>query len=153
MFNLFDDARTAARSAPNRFSPRLDGVATLKRICAMTEDLVRCGQVLVVANPANTNALILKENAPSIPPENITCLTRLDHNRALGQVRICQNLLLDALRFVSCAPSYRVLHARIASLPYTGRDELWRRSTLLCCQESQWTSRPRTNRKDIFGDC
>lgn len=44
-------------------------------------------QVLVVANPANTNALILKENAPSIPPENITCLTRLDHNRALGQVR------------------------------------------------------------------
>ena len=43
-------------------------------------------QVLVVANPANTNALILKENAPSIPAENITCLTRLDHNRALGQV-------------------------------------------------------------------
>ena len=40
----------------------------------------------VVANPANTNALILKENAPSIPAENITCLTRLDHNRALGQV-------------------------------------------------------------------
>ena len=44
-------------------------------------------QVLVVANPANTNALILAENAPSIPRENITALTRLDHNRALGQVR------------------------------------------------------------------
>ena len=43
-------------------------------------------QVLVVANPANTNALILRENAPSIPAENITALTRLDHNRALGQV-------------------------------------------------------------------
>ena len=43
-------------------------------------------QVLVVANPANTNALILKEFAPSIPEKNITCLTRLDHNRALGQV-------------------------------------------------------------------
>ncbi|KAK4357010.1 hypothetical protein RND71_022620 [Anisodus tanguticus] len=42
--------------------------------------------VLVVANPANTNALILKEFAPSIPEKNITCLTRLDHNRALGQV-------------------------------------------------------------------
>jgi malate dehydrogenase len=42
--------------------------------------------VLVVANPANTNALILAENAPSIPRENITALTRLDHNRALGQV-------------------------------------------------------------------
>lgn len=43
-------------------------------------------QVLVIANPANTNALILKEFAPSIPEKNITCLTRLDHNRALGQI-------------------------------------------------------------------
>ncbi|KAL2921330.1 Malate dehydrogenase cytoplasmic [Bienertia sinuspersici] len=43
-------------------------------------------KVLVVANPANTNALILKEFAPSIPQQNITCLTRLDHNRALGQI-------------------------------------------------------------------
>lgn len=43
-------------------------------------------QVLVVANPANTNALILKEFAPSIPAKNITCLTRLDHNRVMGQI-------------------------------------------------------------------
>ncbi|KAK6929777.1 Lactate/malate dehydrogenase, C-terminal [Dillenia turbinata] len=43
-------------------------------------------KVLVVANPANTNALILKEFAPSISEKNITCLTRLDHNRALGQI-------------------------------------------------------------------
>lgn len=43
-------------------------------------------KVLVVANPANTNSLILKEYAPSIPAENITCMTRLDHNRALGQL-------------------------------------------------------------------
>ncbi|KAK7820882.1 malate dehydrogenase [Quercus suber] len=40
----------------------------------------------VVANPANTNALILKEFAPSIPKKNITCITRLDHNRALSQI-------------------------------------------------------------------
>jgi malate dehydrogenase len=43
-------------------------------------------QILVIANPANTNALMLKEHAPSIPAENITALTRLDHNRALAQV-------------------------------------------------------------------
>jgi len=42
--------------------------------------------VVVVANPANTNALILSENAPSIPKANVTCMTRLDHNRALGQL-------------------------------------------------------------------
>lgn len=43
-------------------------------------------KVVVVANPANTNALILAENAPSIPREDITALTRLDHNRVLGQI-------------------------------------------------------------------
>ena len=43
-------------------------------------------QVSVVANLANTNALILKQFAPSIPMENNTCLTGLDHNRALGQI-------------------------------------------------------------------
>ena len=43
-------------------------------------------KVVVVANPANTNALILKENAPSLPAEDVTCMTRLDHNRALGQL-------------------------------------------------------------------
>eukprot|EP00244_Chara_vulgaris_P009811 TRINITY_DN429_c0_g1_i6.p1 TRINITY_DN429_c0_g1~~TRINITY_DN429_c0_g1_i6.p1 ORF type:complete len:400 (-),score=88.97 TRINITY_DN429_c0_g1_i6:382-1581(-) len=43
-------------------------------------------KVVVVANPANTNALVLKVYAPSIPEKNITCLTRLDHNRALAQI-------------------------------------------------------------------
>ncbi|GBG69059.1 hypothetical protein CBR_g3757 [Chara braunii] len=43
-------------------------------------------KVVVVANPANTNALILKEHAPKIPSKNITCLTRLDHNRAVAQI-------------------------------------------------------------------
>lgn len=43
-------------------------------------------KILVVANPANTNALILSQNAPSIPKRNIACLTRLDHNRAQGQI-------------------------------------------------------------------
>lgn len=41
-------------------------------------------KVLVVGNPANTNALIAAQNAPSIPKANFTALTRLDHNRAKG---------------------------------------------------------------------
>lgn len=53
---------------------------------ALQNHAARDVKVLVVANPANTNALILKEFAPSIPEKNITCLTRLDHNRALGQI-------------------------------------------------------------------
>lgn len=43
-------------------------------------------KVCVVGNPANTNALICSLNAPSIPKENFTALTRLDQNRAAAQV-------------------------------------------------------------------
>ncbi|KAH1089579.1 hypothetical protein J1N35_016836 [Gossypium stocksii] len=57
-------------------------------------------KVLVVANPANTNALILKEFAPSIPEKNITCLTRLDHNRALGQISEKLNVHVSDVRNV-----------------------------------------------------
>ena len=43
-------------------------------------------KVLVVGNPANTNALITSSNAPDIDPANITAMTRLDHNRAAAQL-------------------------------------------------------------------
>jgi malate dehydrogenase len=43
-------------------------------------------RVLVVGNPANTNALIAKENAPDVPAERFTAMTRLDHNRAIAQL-------------------------------------------------------------------
>jgi len=41
---------------------------------------------LVVANPANTNCLILSHFAPNIPRKNFTAMTRLDHNRSLSQI-------------------------------------------------------------------
>src|SRR6201987_1171292 len=43
-------------------------------------------KVLVVGNPANTNCLIAKSNAPDIPAERFTSMMRLDHNRALAQL-------------------------------------------------------------------
>jgi len=43
-------------------------------------------KVLVVGNPANTNCLIAMDNAPDLPRENFTAMTRLDHNRALSQL-------------------------------------------------------------------
>ncbi len=43
-------------------------------------------KVLVVGNPANTNALIAMRNAPALAPEQFTAMTRLDHNRALWQL-------------------------------------------------------------------
>jgi malate dehydrogenase len=43
-------------------------------------------RILVVGNPANTNCLIAQSNAPDIPRERFTAMTRLDHNRALSQL-------------------------------------------------------------------
>jgi malate dehydrogenase len=43
-------------------------------------------KVLVVGNPANTNALITQRNAPDIDPRNFTAMMRLDHNRAKTQI-------------------------------------------------------------------
>eukprot|EP01130_Rhizamoeba_saxonica_P018909 TRINITY_DN963_c0_g1_i2.p1 TRINITY_DN963_c0_g1~~TRINITY_DN963_c0_g1_i2.p1 ORF type:complete len:376 (-),score=124.38 TRINITY_DN963_c0_g1_i2:36-1163(-) len=43
-------------------------------------------RVCVVGNPANTNALIAQQNAPNIPAENFSAMTRLDHNRGLSQL-------------------------------------------------------------------
>lgn len=56
--------------------------------CFITFPLHCLGQVLVVGNPANTNCLIAAKSAPSIPKENFSCLTRLDHNRARSQVPV-----------------------------------------------------------------
>ncbi len=53
---------------------------------ALNEVADRNIKVLVVGNPANTNALIASRNAPSLPSKNFTAMTRLDHNRARGQL-------------------------------------------------------------------
>jgi malate dehydrogenase len=49
-------------------------------------------KVLVVGNPANTNCLVAQLSAPSIPKENFTALTRLDHNRAKAQIALRLNV-------------------------------------------------------------
>ncbi|NNC77652.1 MAG: malate dehydrogenase [Woeseiaceae bacterium] len=53
---------------------------------AMNDHANRNIKVLVVGNPANTNALIASSNAPDIDAGNFTAMTRLDHNRALAQL-------------------------------------------------------------------
>ena len=53
---------------------------------ALNEVANRNVKVLVTGNPANTNALIALRNAPDLKPENFSAMSRLDHNRALGQL-------------------------------------------------------------------
>ncbi len=53
---------------------------------ALNDHASRDVKVLVVGNPANTNALIAQAAAPDLNPRNFTAMTRLDHNRALAQM-------------------------------------------------------------------
>lgn len=53
---------------------------------ALNEFAKKTAKVVVVGNPANTNALICMKYAPNIPPENFSALTRLDQNRAQHQI-------------------------------------------------------------------
>ncbi|MBI9114160.1 malate dehydrogenase [Sanguibacter suaedae] len=64
-------------------------------INAVAADDVR---VLVVGNPANTNALITSANAPDVPADRFTAMTRLDHNRALTQVARRAGVPVDEVR-------------------------------------------------------
>jgi malate dehydrogenase len=58
-------------------------------------------RVVVVGNPANTNALIAASNAPDVPRDRFTALTRLDHNRALGQLSVAVDSPVGDLRGVT----------------------------------------------------
>ena len=53
---------------------------------ALSDSAKRDVKVLVVGNPANTNALIAQSNAPDLDPGRFTAMTRLDHNRAVTQI-------------------------------------------------------------------
>ena len=53
---------------------------------ALSNNAAKDVKILVVGNPANTNALIAMSNAPNIPDERFTAMTRLDHNRATAQL-------------------------------------------------------------------
>jgi malate dehydrogenase len=55
---------------------------------ALNSKAKRDARILVVGNPANTNALIAANNAPNLDPNNFTAMTRLDHNRGLSQLSL-----------------------------------------------------------------
>ena len=80
-------------------------------------------RVVVVGNPANTNALIAQQNAPDIPAERFTALTRLDHNRAISQLATKAGVHGTAVSHVSIWGNHSATqypdayHARINGKP------------------------------------
>lgn len=65
---------------------------------ALNDNANRDVRVLVVGNPANTNALITMKNAPDLNPRHITAMMRLDHNRALAQLASKTGTSVDGIK-------------------------------------------------------
>jgi malate dehydrogenase len=91
-------------------------------------------RILVVGNPANTNALIAMNNAPNVPRERFTAMTRLDHNRAKAQLAAKAGAsVADVTRMTiwgnhSATQYPDVFHAEVAGKPAfdaVGNDQAW----------------------------
>jgi len=96
-------------------------------------------KVLVVGNPANTNAYIAMKSAPSLPQKNFTAMLRLDHNRALSQLAIkagvavgdIEKLIVWGNHSPTMYPDYRFATVGGASLKDKVGDENWNRSDFI----------------------
>ncbi len=96
-------------------------------------------KVLVVGNPANTNAYIAMKSAPGLPRENFTAMLRLDHNRALSQlasktgkpVESIEKLIVWGNHSPTMYPDYRFATIGGASAPGVVNDEEWYRGMFI----------------------
>jgi malate dehydrogenase len=96
-------------------------------------------RVLVVGNPANTNALIARSHAPDVPADRFTAMTRLDHNRALGQLAKKTGAAVSDIKKLTIwgnhsATQYPdIFHAEIAGRPAPAvvDDETWLADTFI----------------------
>jgi malate dehydrogenase len=96
-------------------------------------------KVLVVGNPANTNAYIAMKSAPSLPKKNFTAMLRLDHNRALSQlaaksgkpVASIEKLAVWGNHSPTMYADYRFATAEGKSLKAIINDEEWNRNVFL----------------------
>ncbi|MCC7326307.1 MAG: malate dehydrogenase [Burkholderiales bacterium] len=96
-------------------------------------------RVLVVGNPANTNAYIAMKSAPSLPKKNFTSMMRLDHNRAASQlaakakvpVGAIDKLIVWGNHSPTMYPDYRFATADGKSLKTLIDDENWNRNEFL----------------------
>jgi malate dehydrogenase len=96
-------------------------------------------KVLVVGNPANTNAYIAMKSAPNLLRENFTAMLRLDHNRALSQLATKTGKPVDSIEKMivwgnhspTMYPDYRFATIGGAAAPAVVNDEAWYRDTFI----------------------
>lgn len=96
-------------------------------------------RVLVVGNPANTNCLIAMRNAPDVPRDRFTAMTRLDHNRAVSQLAQKANVPVTQVKKVTIWGNHSntqypdAFHAEIGGkpAPQVINDDNWIRQTFI----------------------
>src|ERR1700710_2983349 len=96
-------------------------------------------KVLVVGNPANTNAYIAMKSAPDLPKENFTAMLRLDHNRALSQLATKTNTKVgDIEKLVvwgnhspTMYPDYRFATVGGKAMKDLVNDDVWNKDTFI----------------------
>jgi len=106
---------------------------------ALNEVASRSVKVLVVGNPANTNAYIAKKSAPDLPAANFTAMLRLDHNRALSQLSAKTGKPVDSIEKLvvwgnhspTMYPDYRFATIDGQAAPAAVNDEPWYRDTFI----------------------
>jgi len=106
---------------------------------ALNEVAKRSVKVLVVGNPANTNAYIAMKSAPDLPRENFTAMLRLDHNRSLSQLAAKTGKPVDSIEKMivwgnhspSMYPDYRFATIGGQPAPKVVNDEKWYREVFI----------------------
>lgn len=96
-------------------------------------------RVLVVGNPANTNCLIAQRNAPDVPAERFTAMTRLDHNRAVSQLAKKAGVPVTDVKKVTIWGNHSTTqypdayHAKISGKPAPDviNDDAWIKQTFI----------------------
>ncbi|HEX3984183.1 MAG TPA: malate dehydrogenase [Acidisoma sp.] len=151
---ITDDPATAFRDADAAFlvgsRPRSKGMERADLLTAnaeifkvqgraLNENAKREAKVIVVGNPANTNAGILSTFAPDFPKENVTSMVRLDHNRALSQVAAkagvpvstVEKMIIWGNHSPTMFADWRFATSNGESLPKLVGDEAWYRGTFI----------------------
>jgi len=106
---------------------------------ALNEVAKRSVKVLVVGNPANTNAYIAMKSAPDLPRESFTAMLRLDHNRALSQLAAKSGKPVDSIEKLivwgnhspTMFPDYRFATIAGQPAPKVINDEAWYKDTFI----------------------
>ncbi len=106
---------------------------------ALDECASRSVKILVVGNPANTNAYIAMSSAPNLPKKNFTAMLRLDHNRALSQLAAKTGKQVDQIEKMvvwgnhspTMYPDYRFATVGGAAVKTLINDEIWNRDQFI----------------------